>query len=103
MATKFSLDPEPTFETTVTIPVPGGSAPVKWRFKFFDREQYVALFSSEKPLPDDELVLAITDGWGLADEFSSESVRKLLNKYQKAASAIVSKFVDEIGPARLGN
>lgn len=76
---------------------------MKWTFKFFDREQYIALFSTETPTPDDELVFSITAGWGLDDEFNIESVRKLLKNYQKAATAIVSKFAEEIGPAKLGN
>ena len=104
MATKFSLNPEPTFKAKVGIPVPGkGIARIDFEFNYFDRDEYVALFQQD-PMPNDKgLIMQIVRGWGLDDEFNEDSVELLLKKYQKAAAAIMTTFCEEIGPSRMGN
>lgn len=105
MASKFKLDPAPTFEAIVEIPVPGGTkAPVKFTFKHLTKDRYMDLLGNPaSPMPDVELILEICTGWELDDEFNVESVEKLRQNYQASMGAIVRKFVDELGPARLGN
>lgn len=104
MTSKFKLDASPTFEATVPIPVAGGTAaPVKFVFKHYKKDQLADLFKPESPLPDVEVVLALVESWELDDKFEQASVEKLLQNYQAAAGAIVRKYMDEIGPARLGN
>lgn len=104
MATKFKLAVEPTFKAKVSIPVPGGKAePVEFTFNYFTRDDYIALFSASPAPSDKELIMRIVSGWELSDEFNDDNVDQLLQAYQKAAGAIVSKFVEELGPARLGN
>lgn len=104
MATKFKLDPNPTFKAKVAIPVPGGKAePVEFEFRYFTKDEYIELFSA-KPVPSDhDLIMRIVAGWELDDEFNSDNVGKLLSNYQRAAGAIVTKFAEELGPAKLGN
>lgn len=101
---KFKLDPAPTFKAKVSIPVPGGaSVPVEFEFKHYPKDEYVELFSAENPLPDVELIEKICVGWELDDPFNKESIEKLRQNYQAAPGAIVSAFIREIGPARVGN
>jgi hypothetical protein len=101
---KFKLDPNPTFKAKVDIPVHGGStAPVEFVFKHVTKDRYVELFTAGNPMPDVELIMEICSGWDLDDPFTAESIEKLRQNYQAAPGAIVRKFVDEIGPARLGN
>ena len=104
MATKFSLDPSPTFKTKVGIPVPGKQpALIEFEFKHFPRDEYAALFQRE-PLPTDtDLIMDVVVGWELDDPFNAESVEKLTQNYQGAAAAIIKKFCEEVGAARLGN
>jgi hypothetical protein len=104
MTFQFKLDAAPTFEATVAIPVPGGTtAPVKFVFKHYKKDDLAELFKPDSPLPDVEVVLALVESWELDDKFEQASVEKLLQNYQAAAGAIVRKYMDEIGPARLGN
>lgn len=104
MASKFKLDPAPTFSAVVDIPVPGGTAaPVKFEFKHHSKDQMAELFKPDSPMPDVELVLELVHSWELDDAFDEASVVKLLQNYQAAAGAIVRKYLAEIGPARLGN
>lgn len=104
MATKFKLAVEPTFKAKVSIPVPGGKAePVEFTFKYLTRDEYIQLFSSQPAPSDKDLILQIVTGWELEDEFCADNVEKMLQAYQKAAGAIVSKFAEELGPAKLGN
>lgn len=104
MSSKFKLDPNPTFKADVAIPVAGGGTQnVKFEFKHFPKDEFSALFSTENPMPDVELILEICAGWELSDPFNAESIEKLRQNYQAAPGAIVRKYVDELGPARLGN
>lgn len=104
MTSKFKLDVAPTFPATVEIPVPGGGvAPVKVEFKHHTKDQMDELFDREASIPDNALMLKILASWELDEPLNEESVHKLLQNYQGAAIAITRKFVDEIGPARLGN
>ena len=101
---KFKLDAAPTFKAKVSIPIPGGTTePVEFEFKHVSKDRYVELFRAENALPDVELILEICSGWELDDKFNAESISKLRQNYQAAPGAIVRKFIDEIGPARLGN
>lgn len=104
MATKFKLAADPTFKSKVSIPVPGGkSEPVEFTFNYFTKDEYIALFSASPAPSDKELIMRIVASWELSDEFNDANVEQLLQTYQKAAGAIVSKFVEELGPAKLGN
>nr|WP_286948255.1 phage tail assembly chaperone [Pseudomonas sp. UBA6718] len=101
---KFKLDPAPTFKAKVAIPVPGGAAvPVEFEFRHFPKDEYIELFAPDNQLPDVELIEKICVGWELDDPFNKESIEKLRQNYQAAPGAIVRKFAEEIGPARLGN
>lgn len=106
MATKFKLDPNPTFKAKVSIPVPGGKAePVEFTFKHFTRDEYVALFTGEdgEAKTDHKLLTEILSGWDLDDEFSGVNIERLLQNYHGAARAIVQVFADQLGQNRLGN
>lgn len=102
--TKFKLDAEPTFEATVDIPVPGGkTAPVKFTFKHRTKDAMSDLFKPDSAMADVELIQELVQGWELDDKFNKASIEKLLQNYQASAGAIVRKYLDEIGTARLGN
>lgn len=104
MATKFKLDPNPTFKAKVQIPVPGSRpAEVEFEFKHFTRDEYASIFTGETAPTDKDLIVKVTKGWELDDEFNAENVERLLQNYQGAAAAIIKKFADELIPVRLGN
>lgn len=104
MTSKFKLDVAPTFKATVLIPVHGGNtAPVEFEFNHVTKDEYLTIFSPENVLTDVELIQKLCAGWDLDDKFNAESIEKLRQNYQGAPGAIVRKYVDEIGPARLGN
>ncbi len=102
----FKLVPNPTFKSTVDIPVPGADAPAKLVlvFKHMSRKKMSAffdeLFSGENAKAlDSETLDPIVSGWeGVKDsenknvEFGREAFETLLDNYPGASMAILEAY-----------
>lgn len=99
----LKLDPNPTFNAVVEIPVPGDKpAKVGFTFKHMTRKQFNE-FQAEN-LKDVDAILRIAKDWdGVDAEFSRESVERLIDAYHGAAYAIADAYTRELNKARLGN
>lgn len=101
---KFSLDPNPTFQATVEIPLPGGEkAPVKFTFKHRDRDGLRAFMDGTPDKDAADVVLEAAAGWDLDDEFNAENVKRLVTNYLGAGRAVYEAYVVELAQVRLGN
>jgi hypothetical protein len=97
----FKLDPNPTFDALVAIPVPGGSkADVKFTFKHRSKTELEEFLSSNQSMDDTALVNSIATGWELDDEFNDENIGRLLNNYIGAGMAIYTKYLEELYQAK---
>lgn len=102
MAAKFKLDPAPTFEAPVEIPVPGAEpAKLVFKFKHKTKDEVTALYA-ESP-EDAKLMAAILAGWELDDEFNAANIDRLLQNYHGAATAISTAYLIALRKGRLGN
>ena len=102
--TVFKLDPAPTFDAAVDVPVHGSDAvKVKFTFKHRSREQLEEFMQSMVGKSNAEAVMDVASGWELTDEFNAENINKLCNNYMGAAYAIAQTYFAEIRQARLGN
>lgn len=96
MATKFSLNPNPTFKVDVAIPRAGeedGALTFTFKHKplneLSDMEKHDALSSAD-------FLLDIISGWALPDELTRENVELLMNNYPKALESITRSYYSEI-------
>ncbi|WP_312272230.1 phage tail assembly chaperone [Pseudomonas sp.] len=97
----FKLDPNPTFDALVAIPMHGGgTADVKFTFKHRSKTELEEFLSTNKDMDDLTLVKSIATGWELEDEFSDENIQELLNNYIGAGSAIYVKYLEELYQAK---
>lgn len=104
MSAKFKLDPNPTFDAPVPVPVHGkGTHNVRFTFKHMSKDQLADVSASAKDMTEVESIKAVALGWELDDEFNDENIQKLIQNYQGAGSAIISTYLSEIRQARMGN
>jgi len=105
MAATFKVNPEPTFRALVVIPVPGGkpmSLDVEFRHK--KRDELKEWFESFTNRPEAECLMEIITGWHNCDlKFDQDALDLVLQNYTRAASAIMSKYTEEVTGAKLGN
>lgn len=103
----LKLIPNPTFKAKVDIPTPGGeAASVAFEFKHRSKEELDAFLAAEhwKTAGEVQTVMEFVVGWdGVDTPFSAEALDTMFKHYQKAAGAITTKYLAELGPARLGN
>ncbi|QQP97936.1 phage tail assembly chaperone [Lysobacter enzymogenes] len=100
---KLSLNPSPTFDQVVKIPVPAGEAPVKCTFKHRGRKELQVFLEDIKGMTTEEVVRAVVLGWDLDDAFTPENVERLCNEYPGAGAAIFNTYIVEASGARKGN
>jgi hypothetical protein len=104
MSKKFKLDPNPTFDAAVQVPVHGkGTESVRFTFKHMTKDELAEVSASAKDMTEVESIKAVTVGWELEDEFNDENILRLIQNYQGAGKAIISTYLDEIRQARMGN
>ena len=105
MLKPFSLDIEPTFKSTVKIPVPGKAPhPVEFTFKHHDQEAFKAFGAKLKDYErDTDAVMDIACGWDLEEPWDRGNVEKLVTRYLGSARAIIDRFASENSGAALGN
>lgn len=102
---KLKLQPDPTFKAKVEIPVPGGApVGVVFTFKHRTRQEMERFLASVEELPDDAaLIQAVATGWELADEFTEENVRVLVDSYIAAPARVFETYVKELAGSRSKN
>lgn len=103
----FKIQPNPTFQATVKIPVPGGKTEgLVLVFKHKTRDETADFFSRAASYKgkDAKLMLEIIDGWqGVDADFSEDALMRLLQNYHGATKAIFDAYLEELGQARAGN
>lgn len=97
----FKIQPNPIFDATIAIPVPGGGeSKLKLKFKRLGKKALRELFAElesaakdAKEVNDADVLMNILDGWSDVDvEFNKESVEQLCDNYPGAVNAIVSSY-----------
>ena len=104
----LKLNPNPTFNAKVGIPVAGEEQPavIVCTFKHMTREAYAAFAEGlrSSSASDVDTLMQVLAGWDGPDEpFSREAVAKLVSGYHGAAFAISQAFADELTKARAKN
>lgn len=94
---QLSLNPPSTFKAKAAIPMAGGK-PVEVEFEFKHRTKTEAdeFRDSLSDMDDVSAVEAMLVGWSLADEFTSENVRRLVESYPGSAFAIGAAYLREL-------
>lgn len=96
MATKFQLQPKPTFKADVKIPRAGDDdGMLTFTFRHKPLKELAALETMEGKTAVDFLV-EITEGWALPDALSQENLEVLLDNYPGAMKAIVGTYYREL-------
>lgn len=104
MAKKLNLATDPTFTATAHIPVPGaGTAPVKFTYKYRDREEFKEFVEVLKDAEDVEMIMDIASGWDLDEPFDKAHVEKMVKKFIGAPRAILDTYMQEQTGARVKN
>ena len=94
----------PTFTANVGIPIAGGApVAVPMTFKHRTRDQLDEFVESRKGKTDAETFAEMVVGWGLSDEFTPESVAKLLQNRIGTALAAYQVYIEELTKAREKN
>jgi hypothetical protein len=101
---KLRIDPAPTFNADVDVPVAGGaSVPVQMTFRHRTRDELDEFIKGRANKTDDQSFMDMVVGWDFEDEFSEENVRRLLQKRIGVALATFHKYIDELTKAREKN
>ena len=112
MASKITLQPNPSFKHTVLLPLAGKVEPeaLELTFKHKTRSQLQEIFvngfaqsvDAEKD-SDTKIFMDFVSGWNIDADFTEENVTVFLENYNGAGQFIWNEYVSEIGKARLGN
>ncbi|WP_447855507.1 phage tail assembly chaperone [Enterobacter sp. WI-ESBL-E8] len=96
MATKFTLQPKPTFKANVTIPRAGDEDGVlTFTFNHKPLKELADLEKLEGKTATDFL-MEIISGWALPDAFNAENLSVLLQNYPAAMKAIPETYYREL-------
>jgi hypothetical protein len=107
----FNLDPAPTFDATVLIPVPGGPpAPLRLRFKHMGRKAVQAWVADAKDRDDAQFLLRVVVNWeGVQDAvgddvpFTHAAFAQLLDAYASSGREIFDAYVAQLAQGRAKN
>lgn len=112
MATKITLQPNPSFKHTVYLPVAGNDEPVALElvFKHKTRSQIQEIFTNgfapqygEGADGDTKFFMDFVSGWDIDADFTAENVTLFLENYSGSGRFIWTEYINEIGKARVGN
>lgn len=96
MATKFTLQPKPTFKANVTIPRAGDDDGVlTFTFNHKPLKELADLEKLEGKTATDFL-MEIIAGWALPDAFNADNLGVLLENYPAAMKAIPETYYREL-------
>lgn len=102
----LKLQPNPTFQLEVEVPVAGEAKPSKIKLTALYRntEELQALISGEREVTVDEFAMATITGWEEVDApFSETALRDLLRNYHGAGMVIHRAYFNEVYKAARGN
>ncbi|MBP2157123.1 Tape measure chaperone [Erwinia rhapontici] len=103
MATKFQLQPKPTFKVDVSIPRAGDeNGVITFTFKHKPLKELTSLETMEGKTTVDFL-LEITEAWALPDAFNRDNLETLLDNYPRALEAVTKAYYDELMANRQKN
>lgn len=93
----FTLNPNPTFKTDVTIPTTDGDGVIEIEFRHKGRKALKAYFDSlgegDDARKDTDALSELIAGWGKIDaEYTPEALETLLDNYPTAAKAIFEAY-----------
>lgn len=97
----FKLQPNPVFDASIAIPVPGGGEDkIKFKFKRLGKKALRELFKTLEDsgtngveIDDAEFLLNIVEGWtGVDEEFNAENLAILCDNYPGAVSAVIQNY-----------
>ncbi|BBQ83451.1 hypothetical protein WP3W18E02_19800 [Klebsiella sp. WP3-W18-ESBL-02] len=99
MATKFTLQPAPTFKADVKIPRAGAEdGELTFTFKHMPLDQLSQLEKLDGKTALD-FITDITAAWALPEKFTRENLEVLMNNYPGALKSITATYYREL----LGN
>ena len=107
----FALQPNPTFKSEITIPVPGGGeGKITFEFRHKSRPALKTFFDGfaeveGQPAKEDIDALGeIVAGWeGVDGEYSREALAQLLDNYPRAAASILAGYSSAMFEAKEKN
>lgn len=92
---KLTLNPPPTWQKNVDLPVPGGTASVTFTFRRKDLPQLKEFIAGLGEMTDAEALGAVVTGWDLDDIFDADAVTKLCTTYPGSGFAILREYMRE--------
>lgn len=103
MATKFQLQPKPTFKVDVPIPRAGEEdGVITFTFKHKPLKELSSIETMEGKSAVDFLI-DITAAWALPDAFNRDNMETLLDNYPRALEAITKAYYNELMANRQKN
>ena len=101
---KLKLDPNPTFDASVNVPVPGSDpVPVRFTFKHRSRSACMEWFKAAADKSDVDILLDVASGWELDDAFTRENVERLCDNYAGTGFAVMDVYLKELRGERVKN
>lgn len=102
----LKLQPNPTFQLEVEVPVAGEAKPTKIKLTALYRntEELEKLVGGNEKVTVDEFVMASITGWEEVDAvFSETTLRELLRNYHGVGIVIHRAYFNEVYKAARGN
>ena len=100
----FTLDPKPTFDLDVPVPIPGeGFLNVTFTCRYRNKKGFEELLDAIKDKNDKEIIFLIATGWNIGVDFNDENVEKLAENYMGSAAAIMNAYAEELMKVREKN
>lgn len=105
MGNIFKINPEPTFRSVVSIPVPGADPmDLELEFRHKTKDELKAFFTGFEGRDDIDCLMEVVAGWHNCEaQFNRETLSDLLQNYPRANTAILGKYAAETVGSRLGN
>lgn len=100
---KLTLNPNPTFNAKVFIPVAGDrDGEIVFTFKYRTLKELDSIKLGEGYVTPEDIKL-VASGWDLDDEFSDENIALLLDQRPQSGIAILERYFKESRGAREKN
>ncbi|WP_296280280.1 phage tail assembly chaperone [Pseudoxanthomonas sp.] len=92
---KLTLNPPPTWQKAVELPVPGGTASVTFTFRRMDLPQLKEFIAKLGEMTDVDAVAAVVTGWNLDDILDADAIATLCTTYPGSGFAILREYMRE--------
>lgn len=100
----LKLQPNPTFDVDVKVPVPGAQdEPVTLTMRHMGRAAIAEYLARAKSAPECDSISEIVAGWhGVDNAFSQDNLARLLDDYPSLGGRIIQAWMDELvkGPVK---